>query len=81
MILDDCVMIIDRDEFVYHEMISHIPVCFHNDPKTVVVIGGGDGGTVRELVKHKSIEKIILVKSMLELLRQLENTFQCSFWS
>lgn len=60
MILDDCVMITQKDEFVYHEMIAHLPVCFHNSPKTVVVIGGGDGGTVRELVKHKEIEKIIL---------------------
>ena len=60
MVLDDCVMITQRDEFVYHEMISHIPVCFHKNPKTVVVIGGGDGGTVRELVKHDCIEKIIL---------------------
>lgn len=60
MVLDDCVMITQRDEFVYHEMISHIPVCFHRNPKTVVVIGGGDGGTVRELVKHDCIEKIVL---------------------
>lgn len=60
MVLDDCVMISQKDEFVYHEMISHIPVGFHNSPKTVVVIGGGDGGTVRELVKYSEIEKIIL---------------------
>jgi spermidine synthase len=60
MVLDDCVMITQKDEFVYHEMIAHIPVCYHESPKTVVVIGGGDGGTVRELVKHKEIEKVIL---------------------
>ena len=50
--LDDFVMITETDEFVYHEMISHVPVSFHKDPKDVLVIGGGDGGTVRELVKY-----------------------------
>jgi len=60
LILDGCVMITEADEFVYHEMISHIPAVIHKDPKVVVVIGGGDGGTVRELLKHKSIERIVL---------------------
>jgi spermidine synthase len=60
LLLDGLVMITDADEFIYHEMISHIPVCLHPNPKKVVVIGGGDGGTVRELLKHKSIEQIIL---------------------
>jgi len=57
LVLDGCVMCTDHDEFVYHEMIAHIPACLHKDPKNVVVIGGGDGGTVRELLKHKSIEE------------------------
>ncbi len=60
LILDGCVMITEADEFVYHEMIAHIPAVIHKDPKTVVVIGGGDGGTVRELLKHPSIERIVL---------------------
>jgi spermidine synthase len=60
LLLDGLVMITDVDEFVYHEMISHIPVCHHRHPKRVVVIGGGDGGTVRELLKHPEIEEIIL---------------------
>lgn len=60
MLLDGLVMITDVDEFVYHEMISHIPVCLHGNPKRVVVIGGGDGGTVRELLKHDCIEHITL---------------------
>lgn len=60
LILDGCVMITEADEFVYHEMISHIPAVIHKDPRVVVVIGGGDGGTVRELLKHKSIERIVL---------------------
>lgn len=60
LVLDGCVMVTEHDEFVYHEMISHIPACLHKDPKRVVVIGGGDGGTVRELLKHEGIEEIIL---------------------
>lgn len=60
LILDGCVMCTDLDEFVYHEMIAHIPAVLHKDPKKVVVIGGGDGGTVRELLKHKGIEEIVL---------------------
>jgi spermidine synthase len=60
LLLDGLVMITDVDEFVYHEMISHIPACLHPSPKKVVVIGGGDGGTVRELLKHPEIEEIVL---------------------
>ncbi len=60
LIIDDFIMITEKDEFVYHEMISHVPVSLHPNPKRVVVIGGGDGGTVRELLKHDQIEEIIL---------------------
>src|SRR5690606_40596881 len=56
LVLDGFVMLTEQDEFVYHEMISHIPACLHKNPKRVVVIGGGDGGTVRELLKHPGIE-------------------------
>ncbi len=58
--LDGCTMVSDHDEFVYHEMISHIPALIHKNPKRVLVIGGGDGGTVTELTKHAGIEEIIL---------------------
>jgi len=60
LLIDGLVMITDKDEFVYHELIAHIPALQHPDPKHVVVIGGGDGGTVRELLKHPGIEKITL---------------------
>ncbi len=60
LLLDGLVMITDADEFIYHEMISHIPLCLHPNPKRVLVIGGGDGGTVREILKHKSVEEVIL---------------------
>lgn len=60
LILDGLVMTSERDEFFYHEMISHIPMLAHKEPKTVLVIGGGDGGTIREVVKHPSVEKAVL---------------------
>lgn len=60
LLLDGLVMITDADEFIYHEMISHIPLCLHKYPRRVVVIGGGDGGTVREILKHKEVEEVIL---------------------
>lgn len=60
LLIDGLVMITESDEFVYHELIAHVPALHHPDPKHVVVIGGGDGGTVRELLKHPGIEKITL---------------------
>lgn len=62
LILDGLVMLSERDESAYHEMISHIPAFTHPGPKTALVIGGGDGGTVRELLRHPSIEHIDLVE-------------------
>ncbi len=58
--LDGLMMTTERDEFFYHEMITHIPMLTHHNPKNILVIGGGDGGTVREVLKHKSVESVEL---------------------
>src|SRR5574344_993259 len=58
--LDDLMMATEGDEYFYHEMIAHIPMMNHKCPKNVLVIGGGDGGTVREVLKHKTVEKVVL---------------------
>jgi len=58
--LDDLMMTTEGDEYHYHEMITHIPMMQHKEPKSVLVIGGGDGGTVREVLKHKTVEKVVL---------------------
>jgi spermidine synthase len=58
--LDDLMMTTEGDEYFYHEMITHIPMMTHKNPKTVLVIGGGDGGTVREVLKHDTVEKVVL---------------------
>ncbi|MBM7581324.1 spermidine synthase [Caldicoprobacter guelmensis] len=62
LVLDGMVQTTIKDEFVYHEMITHIPLFTHPNPKTVVIIGGGDGGAVRETLKHPSVEKVYLVE-------------------
>lgn len=59
---DGMIMVTERDEFVYHDMITHVPLFTHPNPKNVLVIGGGDGGTVREVLKHKSVEKVTMVE-------------------
>lgn len=58
--LDGVIQCTERDEFSYQEMISHLPLCAHPNPKKVLVIGGGDGGVLREIVKHPSLEEVTL---------------------
>lgn len=60
--LDGYVMLTEKDEFMYHEMIVHVPMCSHPNAQRILVIGGGDGGTVRELVKYDSVQSIDLVE-------------------
>ncbi|QDP41694.1 polyamine aminopropyltransferase [Radiobacillus deserti] len=60
--LDGMVMTTEKDEFVYHEMVAHVPLFTHPSPKQVLVVGGGDGGVIREVLKHKTVEKATLVE-------------------
>ncbi|QTA89761.1 polyamine aminopropyltransferase [Desulfonema magnum] len=63
MLLNDgIIMLSERDEFIYHEMIAHVPLFVHPSPKQVLVIGGGDGGTVREIMKHPGVERVVMVE-------------------
>ena len=62
LILDGMVMTTEKDEFVYHEMVAHVPLFTHPNPKNVLVVGGGDGGVIREVLKHSSVEKATLVE-------------------
>lgn len=62
LLIDGMTMVSERDEFVYHEMIAHVPLFLHPKPKRVLVIGGGDGGSVREVLKHKSVAQCVLVE-------------------
>ncbi|KAG6917779.1 hypothetical protein DXG01_001184 [Tephrocybe rancida] len=60
LVLDGAVQCTERDEFSYQEMIAHLPLASHPNPKKVLVIGGGDGGVVREVLKHGSVEEVVL---------------------
>lgn len=62
LVLDGMVQTTVQDEFVYHEMITHVPLNTHSNPKNVLVIGGGDGGAIREIVKHPAVERATLVE-------------------
>jgi len=77
--LDDTVMLTTRDEFVYHEMISHVPMLTHGSASKVLVIGGGDGGTVRELLKHpvSEIHLVEIDEDVIETSKKYFPTVSC----
>ncbi|MER2490915.1 polyamine aminopropyltransferase [Catenovulum sediminis] len=58
MVIDGCTMVSSRENFLYHEMMSHPALFTHPNPKNVVIIGGGDCGTLREVLKHSSVESV-----------------------
>lgn len=60
LVLDNVIQCTERDEFAYQEMICHLAMNSHPDPKNVLVIGGGDGGVLREVVKHSCVERAVL---------------------
>jgi len=59
--LDGIVQLTEADEFVYHEMIAHVPLLAHGQARRVLVIGGGDGGTVREVLRHQ-VKQVVMVE-------------------
>lgn len=61
MVLDGAIQITERDEFCYHEMMAHVAMSSHPDPRRVLIVGGGDGGILREIVKYDHLEKATLV--------------------
>lgn len=62
LVLDGYLMLTERDEFIYHEMIVHVPMAVHSNAAHILVIGAGDGGTVRELTRYNTIKHIDLVE-------------------
>ncbi|WP_116065662.1 polyamine aminopropyltransferase [Cohnella phaseoli] len=61
LVLDGMVMTTEKDEFVYHEMVAHPALFTHPNPENVLVVGGGDGGVIREVLKHSQVKKAVLV--------------------
>lgn len=62
MALDGVIQTTEADEFIYHEMMAHLPIIAHGNVKKVLIIGGGDGGMLREVCRHANIEKITMVE-------------------
>ena len=60
--LDSVVQTTESDEFIYHEMMAHLPILAHGKAKHVLIIGGGDGGMAEEVLKHKSVERVTMVE-------------------
>lgn len=57
LVLDGVIQLTEKDEFAYQEMIAHIPLFAHPDPKSVLIIGAGDGGVLREVCRHAGVKK------------------------
>ncbi|TYB32737.1 MAG: polyamine aminopropyltransferase [Flexistipes sinusarabici] len=62
MVLDGLIMLTEANEFSYHEMIAHVPMTAHPNPERVLIIGGGDGGTAREVLKHDCVKECVMVE-------------------
>ena len=75
MLIDGAVMLTTRDNFFYHEMISHPALYTHADPKRVVIIGGGDCGTLREVLKHPGVESAVQCDIDEQVTRMAETWF------
>ncbi|MEC8531954.1 MAG: polyamine aminopropyltransferase, partial [Pseudomonadota bacterium] len=60
--LDNVIQTTERDEAAYHEMITHVPILAHGSVKDVLIIGGGDGGALRDVLKHSAIKKVTMVE-------------------
>lgn len=62
MALDGAIQTTEADEFIYHEMLTHVPILAHGAARRVLIIGGGDGGMLREVCRHAGIERITMVE-------------------
>ena len=81
--LDGVIQTTQADEFIYHEMMAHVPILAHGSVRRVLIIGGGDGGLLREVLRHRAIERVVQVEidhSVIDLCRRyLPNHSQGAF--
>lgn len=75
LVLDNVVQLTERDEFIYHEMLTHVLMHSHPEAKKVAVIGGGDGGAVREVLKHDCVEKLYFIEIDEEVIKVSKQFF------
>ena len=62
MALDGAIQTTEADEFIYHEMLTHVPILAHGTARNILIIGGGDGGMLREVCRHSSVDRITMVE-------------------
>jgi len=82
LVLDGIIQCTQRDEFSYQEMIAFLPLCCHPNPKKVLIVGGGDGGVAREVVKHPLVEEVHQVEiddRVVELSKKYLPSMACGF--
>lgn len=69
MVLDGVIQITERDEFVYQEMLTHVPLLAHGSAENVLIIGAGDGGVLRRVLQHKNVKRAVMVEIDGEVIR------------
>ncbi len=82
LVLDGVVQLDEKYEFLYHEYLAHVPLHAHPNPEDVLIIGGGDGGTLREVLKHDSVKRAVLVdidSQVIEVSKKFFPTLSSSF--
>ncbi len=82
LVLDGVVQLDEKYEFMYHEYLAHVPLYAHPNPEDVLIIGGGDGGTLREVLKHDCVKRAVLVdidRKVVEVSKKFFPTLSCSF--
>lgn len=75
LVLDGIIQLTQFDNFAYHEMIAHVPLMAHPNPKRVLIVGGGDGGTLKEVLKHKSVTEVVACEIDTEVIRMAKKYF------
>jgi spermidine synthase len=75
LVLDGVINLTERDEYIYHEMLAHVPLFSHPNPSQILIVGGGDGGTAREVIKHERVVKIQQVEIDREVMRVSKKYF------
>ncbi|MDO5126113.1 MAG: spermidine synthase, partial [Ruminococcus sp.] len=82
LVLDGFLMLTEKDEYIYHEMVTHVPMAVNPDIKNVLIIGAGDGGTLREICRYEHIEKIDMVEideKVVEVCKEFLPQTACKF--
>lgn len=75
LVLDGVLQLTERDEFFYHEMLAQVPLHTHPHPEKVLIVGGGDGGCLREVLKHASVRQVTLVEIDAEVIKVSQRYF------